>query len=273
MFGHGQYRHASLQDDQRATHYKLKGTVVTNGHVVHLLAYDTNFHRPTAAREERRKGRTDIRLEFWELEGEGEEEDVSGHEDAVDTVQQLTIQAPFFEVDEDDEDEGSSTAQMSLGASTSSAAPAPPPTTSACQVNWKQRSKLLQNVETVYQRPEDCPPANDTIVLGADPGEINALVVAKLDPRNGQKRHVVKITRKFLSAPYIKFRRLLEARKAATGIQDLESGIPPFSRATLAQYFTYMTGAITTANSSSIATTSSSTSTDNNITTSVSTGT
>ncbi|KAF9284158.1 hypothetical protein BGZ68_004853 [Mortierella alpina] len=185
LFGHGQYRQASLQQDQVATHYKIKGTIC-----------------------------------------EDDAEDISEQDDAVDTVQQLTIQAPFLEDDDEDLDQAPSTAHLHHEAAAPCAAPVSPPSTSTGQMNWKQRSKLLQNLETVYQRPEDCPPANDTIVLGADPGEINALVVAKLDPRQGQQRHVVKITRKFLSAPYVKFRRLLEAKKETTGIQDLEAGTP-----------------------------------------------
>ncbi|KAF9920677.1 hypothetical protein BGZ67_001049, partial [Mortierella alpina] len=139
LFGHGQFRHASLQEDQLATHYKLKGTVVTNGHVLDMLAYDTKYHRPTAAQEERRKGRTDIRVEFWELEGEGEEDDTSDQDDITDTVQQLTIQAPFL--DDDDMEEGSSNTQLRHEAAASSMAHVSGPGTSARQVNWKQRSK------------------------------------------------------------------------------------------------------------------------------------
>ncbi|KAF9972592.1 hypothetical protein BGZ75_001459, partial [Mortierella antarctica] len=226
------------------------------------------YHRPTAAREERKKGRTDIRVEYWELEGghgekeEEEGEDTSGQEDAVDTVQQLTIQSPFLEEDEEEEGEGqASTQAVTAGGSNGRAQGAIAGGSSAPdgkprQINWKQRSKILNNVEDVYSRPEDCPPADDTIILGADPGEINALVVAKLDPRNGQQRQVVKVTRKFLSAPYVKFRRLLEAKKEATGVQDLESHIPPFSRATLAQYFKYMTGLVPTSTGASTTTSS-----------------
>jgi len=114
LFGHGQYRHASLQANEVTTHYKMKGTIVTNVHVVHMLAYDTKYHRPTAAREERQKGRTDIKVEFWDQEDEHEEEeDPSGLDDAVDTVQQLTIQAPFL--DDDDEGSGRGIIHLSYG--------------------------------------------------------------------------------------------------------------------------------------------------------------
>ncbi|KAF9970321.1 hypothetical protein BGZ75_002314 [Mortierella antarctica] len=55
---------------------------------------------------------------------------------------------------------------------------------------------MLDNLELVLEKPEDRERLTDAIILGADPGEINPLVIAKLDPRQPNERHIVKITRK-----------------------------------------------------------------------------
>ncbi|KAF9991484.1 hypothetical protein BGZ65_000552, partial [Modicella reniformis] len=60
LFGHHGYRDVSLQEQtDRETKFKLKGTVCTNGLVLHAMAYDTSVLRPKAAREAAEHGDPD----------------------------------------------------------------------------------------------------------------------------------------------------------------------------------------------------------------------
>ncbi|KAF9936668.1 hypothetical protein BGZ70_006743, partial [Mortierella alpina] len=52
LFGCGGYASASVQQDASSSRYLLKGSVVTNGLEVHLLAYDTRCPRRKSAQEE-----------------------------------------------------------------------------------------------------------------------------------------------------------------------------------------------------------------------------
>ncbi|KAF9942952.1 hypothetical protein BGZ70_006057, partial [Mortierella alpina] len=51
LFGTGLYGSVSVQQDPAATKYRLKGSIITNGLEVHLLAYDTQSPRPRKAAE------------------------------------------------------------------------------------------------------------------------------------------------------------------------------------------------------------------------------
>ncbi|KAG0311215.1 hypothetical protein BG000_006742 [Podila horticola] len=74
-----------------------------------------------------------------------------------------------------------------------------------------------------------------------DLGEINTLTITKLDPRFLNQRHVLMVRWSFLSRPEVRFCNALQDRKAAQGINRLESQIPEFSRATFEWYFFYVT--------------------------------
>ncbi|KAF9217482.1 hypothetical protein BGZ59_003810 [Podila verticillata] len=108
-------------------------------------------------------------------------------------------------------------------------------------MNFKQASKLVPNIEVHFDHPEKCPDPDNAILLGMDPGEVNSLTITKLDPRFPNQRHVLKVRRSFLSQPDVRFRNALQDRKAAEGINQLESQIPEFSRATLERHFFYLT--------------------------------
>ncbi|KAG0313187.1 hypothetical protein BG000_005971, partial [Podila horticola] len=100
-------------------------------------------------------------------------------------------------------------------------------------MNFKQSSKFVPNIEVRFDRPEVCPDPDDAILLGIDPGEVNTLTITKLDPRFPNQRHVLKVQQSFLSRPDVRFRNALQDHKAAQGINQLESQIPEFSRASL----------------------------------------
>ncbi|KAF9279603.1 hypothetical protein BGZ74_002807, partial [Mortierella antarctica] len=117
----------------------------------------------------------------------------------------------------------------------------PPAQQNRLVMNFKQSSKLVPNIEVRFDRPEVCPDPDDTILLGMDPGEVNAMTITKLDPRFPNQRHVLKVRRSFLSRPDVRFRNALRDCKTAQGVDKLESRIPEFSRGTLDRYFFYLT--------------------------------
>ncbi|KAI8357024.1 hypothetical protein B0O80DRAFT_304483 [Mortierella sp. GBAus27b] len=108
-------------------------------------------------------------------------------------------------------------------------------------INWRQGSKLLTNVEEQFHDASICPSPDDTIIIGIDPGEKNAMAAALIDPKNPNGRHVVKIRRSYSYGPHIQFRNALKKQKDEIGVTQLETNIPAFSRTTLTEYFEYMT--------------------------------
>ncbi|KAF9948191.1 hypothetical protein BGZ70_002320 [Mortierella alpina] len=80
----------------------------------------------------------------------------------------------------------------------------------AYAINWRQRNKLLEHVEVVFEEPEYRGQLRDAIILGADPGEINPLVVAKISPKTPNARHMVKVIRGMLYMPYMRYRSVLQ---------------------------------------------------------------
>ncbi|KAF9271081.1 hypothetical protein BGZ68_004281, partial [Mortierella alpina] len=214
------------------TRYKLKGSIVTNGLEVHLLAYDTKCPR--------RRATSNAEPE------ENQDQDLANEMDA-----ELEIEGGFTAVEDLDADtKDMLQAQVALGTATivTQSTPAVAQDSSEAEsssqaapatfaVNWRQKSKILDNLEVVLDKPEDRARLTDAIILGVDPGEINPLVIAKLDPRQPNERHVVKITRKMHYIPYAHYRQALEARKVDANIDKAESGIPTFLRATLSSYF------------------------------------
>jgi len=227
LFGCGGYSSVSVQQNASNSHYLLKGSIVTNGLEVHLLAYDTRCPRRKANNEEKPDQDQDL---------------------VRDMDDELDIEAGFTAISDIDDADNTLTVAASASASqatSASQAISASQATSASQaasytVNWRQKSKLLDNLEVVLERPEDRARLKDAIILGADPGEVNPLVIAKLDPRKPNERHIVRITRRMHYIPYARYRQALEARKAEAGIDKAESAIPTFSRATLTQYFEYM---------------------------------
>ncbi|KAK3829399.1 MAG: hypothetical protein J3Q66DRAFT_383936 [Benniella sp.] len=117
---------------------------------------------------------------------------------------------------------------------------------SGCTVNWKQRSRLLENVEEVYKDPAVCAPLANAVVIGIDPGVKYSLTAAKIDPARPNDREVLPISKRFLMKPYSKFKRALDENKNAlipnttTTISRIESLIPSFTRSTMVQYFNYL---------------------------------
>ncbi|KAF9971216.1 hypothetical protein BGZ65_010567, partial [Modicella reniformis] len=90
--------------------------------------------------------------------------------------------------------------------------------------NWKQRSRILENVEIEFKTPNQFP--SNTVIIGIDPGGKYPLTAAKIDPRNPQDREIVRIFRRFLNKSYSKLKKILERRKTAAGIAVIEeSGI------------------------------------------------
>ena len=253
LFGCGGYASASVQQDVSSSRYLLKGSIVTNGLEVHLLAYDTRCPRRKSAQEEKPDQDQDL---------------------ARDMDDELDIEAGFTAMSDIDANNALTVAasapapQATSASQTTSASQATPASqATSYTVNWRQKSKLLDNLEVALEKPEDRARLKDAIILGADPGEINPLVIAKLDPRRPNERHIVRITRRMHYMPYARFRQALEAQKAEAGIDKAESAIPTFSRATLTQYFEYMlqpTSSISTPTTSATSTASAtSTSTDN----------
>jgi len=107
-------------------------------------------------------------------------------------------------------------------------------------INWKRGSDLLPNVEVTFQKKEDCPAPDKTIVIGCDPGIRNALTFSKLDPAHPQERETFKVTSNFLNVPYTRFRHLFQRRKNERELTELESGIPEFKRDSFDQFFQYL---------------------------------
>ncbi|KAF9949650.1 hypothetical protein BGZ72_008598 [Mortierella alpina] len=261
----GYHRKVSLQDDKgKDTKYKLKGTICTNGLVLHLLAYDTtSTKRRAKGRDQKAQGGDqdlfDMQAEIDEefeldeafvrdqdesdtemasVSSDGSEEDTGrGEQD----IEMATQEDTWMEIEpEEDIAEGSSARKRRPE-------PSPPAQGKRQRVahphegiNWKRSSKLLQNVEIAYEHAENCPQVDNTIIIGMDPGEVVTMAATRLDPTRPSNRASVKVTRSFLYRPYILFRRLLEERKRVQGIDVLESQIPSFSRDGIHRYLDFM---------------------------------
>ncbi|CAO3572975.1 unnamed protein product [Mortierella alpina] len=159
------------------------------------------------------------------------------------------------EEDDDDDDEEEEDAEVGEGASSasgmechaeSSGSPSigakirPRASVSADTINCKRGSKLLTNTETVFAKPEDCPDASETTIVGIDPGEIKTAYATRISPVNNTTRISVDIKRAFLYRPYTKFRLLVQARKAASGIGVFESRIPSMTIQGIRGYLEYL---------------------------------
>ncbi|KAF9936724.1 hypothetical protein BGZ70_006741, partial [Mortierella alpina] len=159
LFGCGGYASASVQQDASSSHYLLKGSIVTNGLEVHLLAYDTRCPRRKSAQEEKPDHNQDL---------------------VRDMDDELDIEAGFTAMSDIDADNNltvaesasASACQATSASQTTSASQATPASQAApYTVNWRQRSKLLDNLENALEKPEDRARLKDAIILGADPGE------------------------------------------------------------------------------------------------------
>lgn len=273
----GYHRRVSLQDDiRRDTKYKLKGTVCTNGLVLNLLAYDTTTtrRRPKEGGQKSQEGERDLfdtqaeideefELDEAFVEDEDEDQDESDTEMAGATSDdseedteggdgdvEMATEEDVDMGDEEDADmewqpetdvaEGSSGRKRPLELSSRAQGKRPRIAHPHEGINWRRGSKILQNVEVAYEHAENCPRADRTIVIGMDPGEVATMTATRLDPARPSNRASVKVKRSFLYRPYIIFRRLLEQRKNAHGIDVLESQIPAFSRDGIHRYLDYM---------------------------------
>ncbi|KAF9419685.1 hypothetical protein BGZ94_009337 [Podila epigama] len=82
--------------------------------------------------------------------------------------------------------------------------------------------------------------AQDTVIIGTDPGGRNTMTATRIDPHKSNERTSVTIRRSFLYRPYILFRRRLEARKKEKGIDEIESKLPTMGLHTMDQYLQYL---------------------------------
>jgi hypothetical protein len=145
LFGTGFYGSVSVQQNPAATKYKLKGSIVTNGLEVHLLAYDTLSPRSRKA-----------------AESKSDDDDAAlGVTSELDS--EMDIEGGFVAVDSlDDEEKALLEGQVQAGTSTiisqehqqvadahaESSTSSGVSNTTAYAINWRQRSKLLENIET-----------------------------------------------------------------------------------------------------------------------------
>ncbi len=184
---------------------------------------------------------TDDELDVGDDDEEGDEtSDGDGDDDEDD------------EEDRDEDDDGSDEEgrgassgttmefQAESSAGPSAGAKRPHPSVSASTINWKRGSKLLTNIETVFVKPEDCPDASATIIVGVDPGEIKTASATRVGPVNDTTRVSIDIKRSFLYRPYAKFRQLVQERKAANGVDILESRMPSMSIGGIRGYLEYL---------------------------------
>ncbi|KAF8936078.1 hypothetical protein BGZ58_004639, partial [Dissophora ornata] len=267
----GYYKKVSLQSDrQRRTKFKLRGTICTNGLVLHLLAHDTTTtrRRATPLPHQISKGDDDDDDEddgealFRDLNEDYELDDAFLESGRAIQIQQSTslvaagdpgkmrrIRGVSPEA-ESSKRQRLSTPQPPPAGQGVAALPSIPahtigPTSgpgtvevSKSTINWKRGSKMLENVEVRFSTSNVCPPA-DTVVIGIDPGEVYTMKATRVDPLS-TKRESVRIRRSFLYRPYTIFRHLLEERKAAHGISELEARIPSFRVETIEEYLAYL---------------------------------
>ncbi|KAK3815058.1 MAG: hypothetical protein J3Q66DRAFT_402029 [Benniella sp.] len=277
LFGHDGYNNLSLQEHSHVeSKFKLKGTINTDGLVLHLLAYDTTIMRPKAKKQAESDHQDDLdmldqddedlqfecmfdELQELDLEGVFDELEDLDYEDAE--LQSLPVDEELETPDYSEKDlhqeslrwlqrldsmdietfEFADMRQDGMELEHTNPDPSPAqPANGKHTINWKQSTKLLPNVEVIFDHQNKCPPHDSTVVIGVDPGVINTITAAKIDPKTPNSRHVVTVKQRYLYTPAILFRNLLQSKKDSAGIADLEHGIPPFRRATLAQYFEYL---------------------------------
>ncbi|KAF9406410.1 hypothetical protein BGZ76_006345, partial [Entomortierella beljakovae] len=256
MFSMKGYKGVGLQSDNHVPtpRRQLRPSFFTNGLTLTLLAYDTSKYKrgrgpqvsqvsqsssaqPGPSSSSAQLGSSSSNPAGMGNDGDGDEdEDIEGDEDlfgGIDDDDIMQVDKPFIgEIEEDEEEveEGSSSTNPL----------SPVSVNLRSKVNWKQRSRLLENVEAKYNTSTVCPDPNNTVIIGIDPGEKYSMTIAKLDPQRANEREILRVSRNYLYRPLKKFRRALEERKLRRGITAIETHIPPFSRSTLTQYFDYM---------------------------------
>ncbi|KAF9950747.1 hypothetical protein BGZ72_007645, partial [Mortierella alpina] len=244
----GYHNKVSLQDDKSPTKFKLRGTICTNGLVLNLLAFDTTAPRkksqdhpqlleqsssqgtfPRSSSQESGAGSEGGNDDLFQLQHDVDEDFVLDEAFLTAELDELDEASgewgSQFEEEEEDEDEDSDKRPYSE---------------SGCMINWQRGSKLLRNIETVFVKPEDCLDARDSVVIGIDPGEIKTATATRIGPADGPTRASVHIRRSFLYRPYVKFRHLLQDRKAASGIDVLESKMPSMNLQGIRRYLDYL---------------------------------
>ncbi|KAF9574392.1 hypothetical protein EC968_006552 [Mortierella alpina] len=274
----GYHRKVSLQrDTAKTTKYKLRGTICTNGLVLNLLAYDTTAPRrkrqdhPPPSEESsstrRASGSSSQQLgsesdhdddDLFGLEREleqdflldeaflfTEDDDEEGEEEEKENEEEEEEEEEEEVSDEEEEVQEASSAtamewQAEPSAGPSIRAKRPRSSDTASTINWKRGSKILKNIETVFVMPEDCPNAAESIIIGIDPGEIKTACATRIGPVSDSTRVSVDVNRSFLYRPYTKFRQLLQERKAADGIDVLESRMPSLTIQGVRGYLEYL---------------------------------
>ncbi|ORZ28768.1 hypothetical protein BCR41DRAFT_4602 [Lobosporangium transversale] len=244
------YKDVGLQSDD-GPRRKLRTSFFTNGLTLTLLAYDTSKQKrgrgSQAAQPSDTQRSQAVQASSSAQQGSsssghgagdgGDDGDDDGNEDddillGISDIDLLEVDEPFLDGGEGEEaaKEGTSSTNPLFPVS-----PSP-----RREINWKQRSRLLENVEVKYDTQAACPPSESTIIIRIDPGERYSMTIAKLDPRKPNEREILRISRAYLYKPSKKFQGELERRKLRRGITEIESNIPSFSRPTLTQYFAYM---------------------------------
>ncbi|KAF9938835.1 hypothetical protein BGZ67_010310 [Mortierella alpina] len=131
-------------------------------------------------------------------------------------------------------------------------------------INWLRSSRILQNVGVLYTNPGNSPNPDLTTVIGIEPGEVNTMTATRIGPMSSATtstaegpststasataswhgldsplRASVVVRRSFLYKPYTMFRGLLQQRKAAQGIDIIESKIPSMTIEGIHLYLNY----------------------------------
>ncbi|KAI1286575.1 hypothetical protein EDD11_000230, partial [Mortierella claussenii] len=195
--------------------YKIKGTICTNGLVLHLMAYDTTQARPKRkpAKDNAPADDDDEMADLFGMEDNAFELDVAFLDDQS-TDDDSDLENPGSEIEVYDEPGPSSSSRkrrravrepedVEMEPSDVEMEPTEPsgPSTmeidtqendyDVSQINWKRGSKMLQNLEVTFADPQQSPPFDSTVVVGVDPGEVNTVTATKIDPARAHERHSV----------------------------------------------------------------------------------
>lgn len=94
--------------------------------------------------------------------------------------------------------------------------------------NWTKGSRMLPNVAAVYTDIKDCPPSNNTLAIGLDPGRFNAVTATRINPHRGNLRQIDPTT---LDSAVTTAHTALDDKK--NDIWDIERPIPTFQCASI----------------------------------------
>ena len=273
----GYHKKLTLQADRGNFKYKLRGTTCTNGLVLNLLAYDTGTTKRIVQRpmsqastddgddEELFAGaEDDFDLDHaFNAESEAIEVETSTSTSRSSTSRSSTSRTSTSRASTS----RTPTSRTPTSRSSSSRQPiedligaSDPDSDSDLDedyteedlksitdaynpindINWERGSRLLENVQKVFNTRQACAGYQNARVVGIDPGEKNTMTATVIDPLIPVARKSVIVRRKFLYRPYAIFRRLLEEKKHASGIDTLESLMPSMALFGMAKYLSYL---------------------------------